>query len=146
VKRLTVALLILGAFASTALAQYCEQVMKDRRRVLGGWLGTVRRAELKYKSTYGVYADLTALRNADLLDALVFESDKPTEPGQDTNLVPRSAHFEVTPSSNGEHYKVSISEDIFGEWGIGVSADEMSAGYSVGHRRLLPPGDGLEGP
>ena len=92
-KRVTARLLILGAFASTALAQYGEQVMKDRRRVLGGWLGTVRRAESKYKSKYGVYGDLTALRDTHLLDTLVFESDKPTEAGPDTNFVPTGTPF-----------------------------------------------------
>jgi hypothetical protein len=148
VKRLKGALLILGIFASTALAQSAEQVMKDQHRVLAGWLGTVRAAESKYKSKYGVYGDLTALRDAHLLDALVFESDKPSETGPDTNLVPKSTQFEVTASSDGKHYNVSIGE-ILELWSIGVSANEMSTGYGVG-RRLPPPPpppkDGPEGP
>ena len=69
----------------------------------------------------------------------------PQKPDQIRISYPRAPHFEVTSSSDGEHYKVSISEDIFGEWGIGVSADEMSAGYSVGHRWSLHPEDGSEG-
>ena len=144
-KRLTGALLVLGIFASTALAQSAEQVMKDRHRVLAGWLGTVRAAESKYRSKYSVYGDLTALRDAHLLDALVFESDKPTEAGPDTTLVPKSTHFEVTASSDGEYYKVSIWEILEG-WSIGVFADEMSTGHSLGRRPPPPPEDDPEGP
>jgi hypothetical protein len=133
-KRLTGALLILGLFASTALAQSAEQVMRDRRRVLAGWLGTVRAAESTYKSKYGVYGDLTALRDAHLLNALIFESDN-LATGPNANLVLKSTHFEVTASSDGEHYKVSILE-VFEEWSIGVFADEISTGQS---RAGLPP-------
>jgi hypothetical protein len=142
VRRLTVALLILAA--STALAQSAEQVAKDRRRVLADWLGIVRAAESKYKSKYAVYGDLAALRDAHLLDTLVFESDKPTKTGPDTNLVPTSTHFEVTASKDGKHYKISIWE-ILEDRGIGVFGDEMITGESSG-RRLPPPEDGPEGP
>jgi hypothetical protein len=147
VKRLTSAVLILGIFASTALAQ-SEQAMRDRHRVLAGWLGTVRAAETKYKSKYGVYGDLAALRDAHLLNALIFESDKPTETGPDTNLVPKSTHFEVTAPSKGEHYKVSICE-VLEESSICVHADEMSTGFSKGRRQPLqipPSEDGPDGP
>lgn len=143
-KKLAGTLLMLGIFASTALAQSAEHVMKDRHGVLVGWLGTVRAAESKYKSKYGVYGDLTALRDADLLGALVFESDKLTETGPDTNLVPKSTHVEVTASSDGEHYKASIWEILEGRT-IGVFADEMSTGHSIG-RSPPPPGDGPEEP
>jgi hypothetical protein len=145
VKRLTSALLILGIFASAALAQPAQQVMKDRHRVLAGWLGTVRAAESKYKSKHGVYGDLAALRDAHLLNALVFDSHKPTETGPDTNLVPESTHFEVTVSSDGEHYYFSIWE-ILEEWIIGVSGDEVSTGHSVGRRPPPPREDIPEGP
>jgi len=139
VKTLTVALIVLGIFASAVFAQSDEQVMKDRRRVLGGWLRTVRAAESKYKNRYGVYGDLTALRAVHLLDSLVFESDdEPTEIGPDTNLVFKSTHFEVTASSNGEHYKVSIGEEISEELSIGVSADENGS-WSWGGRVRHPP-------
>jgi hypothetical protein len=95
-KRLTVALLIVGIFASIARAQSAEQVMKDRRKVLFGWIGTIRAAESAYKSKHGVYGNLNALRDAHLLDSLVFESDKPTETGPVLNFVPTSTRFEVT--------------------------------------------------
>jgi hypothetical protein len=132
--------------ASTALAQSAEQVMKERHRVLAGWLGTVRAAETKYKSKYGVYGDLTALRDAHVLDTLIFESDKPTTTGPDTSLIPKSTHFEVTAPSDGEHYKVSICE-VLEESGICVHADEMGTGFSVGGRpQVQPPKDGPEGP
>jgi type II secretory pathway pseudopilin PulG len=144
VKTLTVALLILGIFASTALAQSGEQVMKDRRQVFRGWLGTVRAAEDKYKSKHGRYGDLTALREAHMLD-LVFESDEPTETGPVTNLVPKSTHFEVTVSGEGEHYKVSIYES-WGEWSVGVFVDGKSSGWCVGHTTEVPLEDGPDGP
>jgi hypothetical protein len=139
VKTLTVALLVLGIFASAVFAQSDEHVMKDRRRVLGGWLRTVRAAESKYKVEYGVYGDLTALRRAHLLDSLVFESEEPTESAPDTNFVPENTHFEVTASSNGEHYKVSIWEEISEELSIGVSADENGSGRCGGRVRRHPP-------
>jgi len=132
VKSLTAAVLILGIFASTALAQSAEQVMKNRRKVLGGWRGTVRAAEAKYKSKNGRYGDLTALRQAHMLDALVSESDEPTETGPGTNLVAKSTHFELTASADGEHYKVLIYES-WDEWSVSVSADEASSGWGVGH-------------
>jgi hypothetical protein len=146
VKTLTVALLALGIFAPAVLAQSAEQVMKDRRRVLGGWLGTVRAAESQDKSKHGRYGDLTALRGAHLLDALVFESDKPAETGPDTNVIPTNAHFEVTVSGDGKHYKVSIWESS-DEWSVSVDADEMSGGWGLGRaHRAPPPEDGPEGP
>ena len=77
VKTLTVVLLVLGIFASAVFAQSAQQIMKERRRVLGGWLVTVRAAESKYKTKYGVYGDLTALRKAHVLDSLVFELTNP---------------------------------------------------------------------
>ena len=146
-KGLTSAVLMLGIYASIALAQ-SEQAMTDRHRILSSWLGTIRAAETKYKSKYGVYGDLAALRDAHLLDALTFESDKPTETGPDTNLVPKSIHFEVTAPKNGEHYRVSICEDLE-EWSICVHADEMSTGSSKGRRQPLQiplPEDSPEGP
>jgi hypothetical protein len=141
VKRLTVALLL----ASTVFAQSAPQAIKDRHRVLAGWLGVVRGAESKFKSKHGVYGDLTALREAHLLDALVFESDKLAETSPDTNIVPKSTHFEVTTSGDGEHYKVSIWESL-NEWSVSVSGDEMGSGFGVGHMPEMPVEDGPEGP
>jgi hypothetical protein len=145
------AVLILGIFASTALAQ-SEQVVTDRHRILANWLGTVRAAETKYKSKYGVYADLTGLRNAHLLEDLIFESDKPTETAADANRVPKSTLFEVTASSDGKHYKVSICEvyeEVLGEPSICSQGDEMSTGFSKGRRQPLQvplPDDSPDGP
>ena len=110
VKTLTVVLLVLGIFASAVFAQSAQQIMKERRRVLGGWLVTVRAAESKYKTKYGVYGDLTALRKAHVLDSLVFEPDEPAQGMPDTNVVPQNTHFEVTASSDGKHYKVLIGK------------------------------------
>lgn len=133
-KRLTGALLILGIFAPAALAQSAKQVMKDRHSVLYGWLRTVREAEKKYKNKYGVYGDLTALRDAQMLDALIFESDKPTPTSPNKNLVPKSTMFEVTAPSGGQHYKVRICEGSE-ESRLCVVASERSKGFSVGQER-----------
>ena len=141
-KRLTVALLL----ASTVFAQSAPQAIKDRHKVLAGWLGVVRGAESKFKSKHGVYGDLTALREAHLLDTFVFESDKPTESVPDTNLIPKSTHFEVTASGDSEHYKVSIWESL-NEWSVSVSGDDLGGGGSgVGHILEMPVEDGPEGP
>ena len=145
-KGLTSTVLILGIFASTALAQSAEQVMKDRNRVLAGWLGTVRAAETKYKSKYGIYGDLTALRDAHMLDALIFESDKPTETRPGSNLVPKSTRFEVSAPDGGQHYRVLICEKIFEESSICMQGDEKSTGSSRGRFPPPPPEDGPEGP
>ena len=138
-KTLTVALLILGVFTSAVFAQSAEQRMKERRKVLVGWLFTVKAAESKYKAERGVYWDLAALRGAHLLDSLVFESDLPVNAvPEDTNVVSQPTYFRVTASRDGKHYKVSISEEITEELSISVYADEISAGgVSTGriHRR-----------
>jgi len=147
VKGLTAAILILGILPFRALAQ-SEQGMTDRHRVLAGWLGTVRSAEAKYKMKYGVYGNLAALRNAHLLDTLIFQSDKPTDTEPHTNLVPEATHFEVTAPNDGEHYQVLICE-VLEESSICVHADEMSAGFSKGRRQPLQvplPEDGPDGP
>jgi hypothetical protein len=112
--------------------------MMKRKRVLWGWLVTVRTAESKYKVDNGVYGDLAALRRAHLLDSLVFESDKPTESVPDTNFVPESTHFQVTATSDGKHYQVSISEEPTAILSIGVCGNEISAGSSWG-RVHVPP-------
>jgi len=145
-KRLTGALLILGIFASTALGQSVEQVMKDRRMVLFGWISAIRSAESKYKNEHDIYADLNALRDAHLLGALVFESDKPTGTGPAANFVPKATHFEVTASSDGKHFSVEIRERL--DVGtVGVFADETGGGSM----QCSPPQvpfieDGPEGP
>ena len=131
-KGLTSAVLILGIFASTAVAQ-SGQASTDRDRILASWLGTVRAAEIKYKNTYGVYGDLTALRDSHLLDDLVFDFDKPTKAAPNTNLVPKSTHFELSASSDGEHYKVTIYE-VLEDSNICAHGDEMSTGFSHGRQ------------
>jgi hypothetical protein len=128
-KRLTGALLVLGIFVSIAPAQSAEQIMKNRRKVLFGWIGIVRAAESKYKSEHGIYGDLNALRGARLLDALVFSSDELTEIATDTNIVPNSTHVEVTASSDGNHFKVEIYERL-DVGSVGVFADETGGGSS----------------
>ena len=144
-RRLTAVLLILGAFAPTALAQYAEQVTKGRHKVLASWLRIVRAAETEYKSKHGRYGGLTALRDAHMLDTLNFESEKLTATEPVTSLVPQSTRFEVTAPGEGRPYKVSICE-VLEESSICVFGDEMGAGYSRGRQPLPPPEDGPEGP
>jgi hypothetical protein len=151
VKRLTGALLILGIFVSTSFAQSAEQAMKNRRKVLFGWLGTVKTAETKYKSKHGRYGDLTALRESHLLDVLVFESDHSSasahgETESEASFVPKSTSFQVTISSDGQHFRVTISESLDDRCGVGVFADEMSSGSSVCRPLPMPWEDRPEGP
>jgi hypothetical protein len=134
VKRLSAVLVL--ALVCSAFAQFPEQVAMKRHRVLRGWLVTVRAAESNYKTKYGVYGDLAALRRAHLLDSLVFESDKPTESVRDTNLVPESTNFEVTASGDGKHYQVSISEEPTAMLTIYVWGNEISEGSSLGDVHL----------
>jgi hypothetical protein len=94
VKGLTVALLVLGIFTPTALAQSATTIKytsKSERHLqlprqhraqpgkqamkMHGWVKTVVAAETEYLSTHGRYGGLGDLRKAHLLDALVFESD-----------------------------------------------------------------------
>jgi hypothetical protein len=130
-KTLTVTLLVLGVFASAVLAHSEPQAVKERRRVLAAWVSIVRGAESRYKTKHGRYGDLAALREAHLLDALTFESEKPAETTSDANLVPRRTHFEVTTSADGEHFRVSIWESL-DEWSVSVHADEMGGEYGLG--------------
>ena len=145
-KGLTSAVLILGIIAPTALAQ-SPQVLMGRHRILASWVAIVRGAETKYKIRHGSFGDLAALRDAHLLDALAFDSDKPTDTASNTNLVPKSTHFEVSASSDGEHYKVSICE-VLEESTICDHGDEISTGFSHARRphEVPPPEDGPEGP
>jgi hypothetical protein len=112
-KTLTVALLLLGTFAPTPYAQSAEQALRDRRKVLGGWLAMIKTAETKYKGKYGRYGELTDLRKAHLLDTLFFESEASAETHSEAeaNFVPKSTSFQVTVSTEGQHFKVAIHED-----------------------------------
>jgi hypothetical protein len=150
VKWLTVAVLILGTFASTVFARCgAEQVIKDRRKVLLGWLGIVRAAENKHKNnTHGRYGDLTDLRKAHLLDALVFESDSSASGHGDSeaNFVPKSTFLQVTVSSDGQHFKAVIRE-ASDTWSVSIEADETGDTSMI---RCPPPQlplqEGPEGP
>lgn len=152
-KTLTVTLLVLGVFASAVFAQSKPQVavsepqaVKERSRVLAGWVRIVRGAESQYKSKHGRYGDLAALREAHLLDALTFESEKPAETTSDANLVPQSTHFEVTTSGDGEHFSALIWESL-NEWSVSVHADETGGGDGLGHTQEIPlPEDSPQGP
>ena len=95
-------LLVFSALASAALAQSSDQVFFERHRIIIGWARVVSVAESKYRSKYGVYGDLTALRDAHLLNNLTFESENPkkTEPG--ANFIPKRTQFEVTASDDGK--------------------------------------------
>lgn len=125
-------LLILGALAATALAQSAEQV-HERHRIIAGWLGVVRAAESKYRSKYRVYGDLQALRNAHLLNDLVFESDNHKKARSPENFIPKGTRFEVTASDDGKHYKFFVRELSIGG-GIEMFASEQSSGFSFGGR------------
>ena len=133
-KRLTGALLMLVLFASTAQPQSTKQVMRERHRVLVGWLDTVKAAEAKYRSERGVYGDLSALRDAHMLDRLIFEPETPTATGSARNVVPKSATFDVTAPGGGQHYKVTICEGPE-ESRLCVGASERSTRFWVGQGR-----------
>ena len=145
--RLARTLFILGALAAAALAQ-SDQVSIERHRIAAGWLGVVRGAESKYRSKYGVYGDLRALRDAHLLNDLIFESENPKKARPGTNFIPKGTGFEVTASPDGRHYKIAISPSWV-DFSIAVFGDENSAGFSqVRVTPRLPQDieDGPEGP
>jgi len=126
-------------------AQTAEQITEGRRKVFVGWLGIVNFAEAKYKSKHRVYGNLTALRHAHLLDALVFESNVPSSP-PDSNLIPVSTGFRVTVSSDGQHYKVAIHERLVDVGDIGLLVDQASTEWIVSCPPQAPPEDGPQGP
>jgi|SRR5208283_1125329 len=147
-KKLTGALLIFGIFASTAVAQSMERAMKERQKVLAGWLATVKTAESKYKGQYGFYGDLDALRKSQTLDALIFEPDKesdgPTAAEPDANLVPEGTRFIVSAPDDGKHFRVDICEVVDGR-SLCVFGSEMGGGFSYVDRPPPMPEDGLPG-
>ena len=148
-KSLIVALLIVGTMASTVFAQTAEEVIRGRRSVFVGWLGIVNLAEAKYKSKHGVYGNLTALRHAHLLDGLVFESNASSQSTPDSNLIPASTGFQVTVSSNGQHYKVAIHERLVDVGDISLFVDQgapRSTEWIVSRPPQAPLDDGLQGP
>jgi hypothetical protein len=145
VKRLTAAFLIVGILSSTVCAQSTDQVIKDRRRVFVGWLGIIKTAESKYRSKHGVYGNLTALRGAHLLGALVFASGSSTDNAPDSSVIPTSTDFQVRVSSDGHHYRVTIRETVADVGQVGLYASEMSTEWMVGHTPQLPE-DGPQGP
>ena len=124
-KRLTVALLVFSVFAPTVFAQSVEFEQADRRRIFSGWLEIVKGAERDYKNKNGRYGDLAALRNAHLLDRLVFESGSSAAARSkaQANFVPESTLFRVTVSTDGQHFRAVIGEKC-----VSVSADEMGRG------------------
>jgi len=145
VKRLTVAFLILGIFASTVFAQSTERAIRDRHRVFVGWLGIVKTAESRYRNKHGVYGNLAALRGSHLLDVLVFGSNPSPESLPDSNLIPTSTGFQVTVSNDGQHYKVAIHERLVDVGNISLFAGEASTEWIVGRPPQAPLEDGPEG-
>jgi hypothetical protein len=137
VKKLTVAFLILGIAQSTVFAQSTDQVIKDRHKVFVGSLGIVKTAESEYRNTHHVYGNLTALRDAHLLGALVFASDSTTENAPDSNVIPTSIDFQVTVPSGGHLYRVTIRETLVDVGQVGVYASEMSTEWMVGRPPLI---------
>jgi hypothetical protein len=129
VQSLTVALLISTVIASTVFAQSAEQEIKDRVRDFSGWVEIVKTAERQFKRKHDVYGNLTALRKAHLLDALVFESDDPVyayaDNGRDTCVIPKDTIFQLTVSSDGQHYQVEI-HGVVGSKTLTLFADETS--------------------
>ena len=148
-KWLTVAVLILGTFLATVFAQPepMEPATRDRLRALSGWLRLIRPAENKYKSQHGVYGDLAALRNAHLLDALIFESDSSagTHSEAEANFVPNGTIFQVTVSEDGQHFRARIREGC-----VSVEANDtgsLGSGFCLPSRAFPRDlNDGPEGP
>jgi hypothetical protein len=147
VKWLTVAVLILGTFVATVFAQPApmEWETRDRLRAFSGWLRLIRPAETKYKSKYGRYGDLSDLRKAHLLDALIFESDPSPGTHRGKQIVPKSTLFRVTVSGDGQHFRATISEGC-----VSVETNDMGVGGSVyclpSRRFPRDLKDGPEGP
>jgi hypothetical protein len=148
VKWLTVAVLILGTFVATVSSQPApmDQETRDRLRAFSGWLRLIRPAENEYKSKYGRYGDLSDLRKAHLLDALIFESDPSPGTHRGKQIVPKSTLFQVKVSGDGEHFRATISEGC-----VSVETDDTGRqgwGYCPPSRRGFPRDlkDGPEGP
>jgi hypothetical protein len=122
---------------------------KMSTQVFVGWLGIVNFAEAKYKRKHGVYGNLTALRHAHLLDGLVFESNASSQSQPDSNLLPASTGFQVTVSSDGQHYKVAIHERLVDVGNISLLVDQgppRSTEWIVSRPPQAPPEDGPQGP
>jgi hypothetical protein len=96
-------------------------------------------------SKHGAYGNLTALRDAHLLDALVFEYNASPESLPASNLIPTSTGFQVTVSNDGQHYKVAIHERLVDVGNISLFAGEASTEWIVGRPPQAPLEDGPEG-
>jgi hypothetical protein len=142
--KLTIAVLILGA-SSTVFAQSPERVIRDRHKLFASWLGIVRTAESQYSHKHGVYGNLAASRDGQLLRELVFASDTSQEDASNQNLVPTTTDFQVTVSRHGRHYQVAIRETLVDVGRVSLLATENSTEWMVpAQTRDLE--DGPEGP
>ena len=136
-NRLTVTLLVFGAFTPTVFGQTVElkeitvfpsrvEVIRgterhyenvitptaeqtDLQRLWSGWLQAVEGAERDYKNKNGRYGDLTALRKAFLL-LLVFDPAfrRTQSVKQKPISCPKSTLIEVTVSEDGQHFDAAI--------------------------------------
>ena len=145
-KWLTVALLVLGTFVATVFAQPApmEQETRDRLRAFSVWLSLIRPAENKYKSKYGRYGDLSDLRRAHLLDALIFESDPSPDTHRGKQIVPKSTLFRLTVSDDGQHFRATISEGC-----VSVETNDKGlrgSGYCLTSPSRIFPRDLKDGP
>ena len=110
-KWCAISILIVSIFASTASAQSARQATKDRLKLFSGWLEIVNKAERNFKATHGRYGDLDDLRKAQLLDALVFESDS-SAGDHGTTSCPKTCawvgNWLLTVSSDGRSFRAMI--------------------------------------
>ena len=82
----------------------------DLQRLWSGWLQKVEGAERYYKNKNGRFADLGALRKAQLLRSLVFEpcSSAAASGKAKPNFVPKSTLIQVAVSEDGQHFDAVI--------------------------------------
>lgn len=84
---------------------------QHRVRVFSGWAEMVRGAERNYKDKHGHYGDLAALRKADLLSRLAFQSCSSVRASEaKTNFVPKSTLIDVLQTPNAQSFAVMITE------------------------------------
>ena len=172
-KRLTIALLAISVFTPTVFAQCVQQKelkveiirgtdreyqnvstptvfvqsseQTDRQRIFSGWLEMVKGAERDYKNKNGRYGDLAALRKTRLLHSLVFESGSSAAPNgrSQATFVPKSTLFQVTVSSNGQHFRAVVGDKC-----VTVDADDTQVYLLevLPGRAIRDFQDGPEGP
>ena len=117
----------------------------DRERLFSGWLEMVKGAERDYKNKNGRYGDLAALRKTRLLHSLVFESGSSAAPNgrSQATFVPKSTLFQVTVSSNGQHFGAVVGDKC-----VTVDADDTQVYLLevLPGRAIRDFQDGPEGP